>query len=282
MDTEKPAVEEKTKVKAKPRTVSIVIPAHNEEKRIGPTLEAYGKFFSARKKTEKLDYQIIVVINNTKDSTPEIVKKWSKKYKKIKTLNFVQGGKGFALIEGFKESLQNKKNELIGFVDADMATTPEAFYDLIVNLGNDDGIIASRYIPGAYVEPKQSFQRIFVSRIFNLLIRTLFFMPYRDTQCGAKLFTRRAIESIIDDLSLSLWAFDVDLLYNVRKKGFRVREFPTVWSDKAYSTINFSKAGPRMALSIIRLRIINSPFKDFIKVYNKMPEWMKIHHAIRN
>jgi len=264
------------------KSISIVIPIRNEEKRIGPTLEAYGKFFSLKKRKEKLDYEIIVVINNTQDSTPEIVKKWSKKYKKIRALNFEQGGKGFALIEGFKESLKNKKSELIGFVDGDMATTPEAFYDLIVNFGDDDGIIASRYIAGAHVDPKQSFQRIFVSRIFNLLIKTLFLMPYKDTQCGAKIFKREVIESVVNDLSLSLWAFDVDLLYNVRKRCFKVREFPTVWSDKAYSTIKFTKAGPRMALSIIRLRIINSPFKSFIRLYNKMPEWMKIHHAIRN
>src|SRR3989338_2266995 len=246
--------------------ISIVIPADNEEKRIGPTLEAYGKFFSEKKKHEKLDWEIIIVINNTQDKTPEIVKKYSKKYKEIRAIELKQGGKGFAIIEGFKESLKNKKADMIGFADADMATSPEAFYDLAKNIGEYDGIIASRYINGASVRPKQSFQRIIASRIFNMLIFSMFLMPYKDTQCGAKVFTRKAIEQTISSIGLTQWAFDVDLLYNLRKMGFGIKEHPTVWADKEYSKINFMKAGPRMAISIIRLRLINSHIEPLLRL----------------
>ena len=100
-------------------------------------------------------------------------------------------------------------------------------------------------------------------------------MPYRDTQCGAKLFKRKAIESVISNLSMSQWAFDVELLYHLRKKGFVIKEIPTRWSDKEYSKIHFAKAGPFMALSIVRLRLLNSPFKSFVKVYNKMFDYYK-------
>ncbi len=245
--------------------VIIIIPAYNEEKRIGATLEEYGRFFNEEKKTKKIDYKIIVVINNTKDRTEEIVKICQEKNKNIKYLNFKQGGKGFAIIAGFKDALKDKKNNLIGFVDADMATSPQAFYDLINNIKSYDGIIASRYIKYSKVNPKQSLERIFVSRIFNFLIRSLFLMPFADTQCGAKLFKRKTLENITSKLGMTQWAFDVELLYLIRKAGFKIKEYPTIWADKEYSKINFMKAGPRMALSIIRLRLINSIFEQLLK-----------------
>ena len=255
--------------------ISIVIPAYNEEKRIGHTLEEYGKFFSYLKKKKILDSEILIIINNTKDRTEEIVREKQKKYKIIKYLNFKQGGKGFAIMEGFKDALK-RKNDLIGFVDADLATMPPAFYDLVKNIKGYGGLIASRYIAGAKVSPKQSFSRILVSRMFNFLIRVLFLMPYGDTQCGAKVFKRNIIEQTINEFSITQWAFDIDLLYKIRKEKFIVKEFPTIWADKEYSKINFMKAGPRMVMAIIRLRIINSKLKFLIKGYDLLPRWMKI------
>ena len=145
--------------------VAIIIPAHNEEKRIAKTLEAYLFYFENLRKQKLLDYEILVVINNSKDKTLDIVKSFSKKNIRAKYLNLVKGGKGYAVLEGFKEALR-KENDLIGFVDADMATKPEAFYDLIRNLGKNDGAIASRYVKGAIVEPKPTLSRIISSRIF--------------------------------------------------------------------------------------------------------------------
>ena len=259
--------------------VSIIIPAYNEEKRIGETLEEYGKFFSDLKKSGKINSEILIVINNTKDKTEEIVKQKQKKYEIIRYLNFKQGGKGFAITEGFKDALK-RDNELIGFVDADMSTSPKAFYDLIENIGDYDGIIASRYLKGAIVKPKQSIQRIFVSRIFNFLVRILFLMNYRDTQCGAKILKRKTMGGIIGELGITQWAFDIDLLYHVNKKKLKVKEHPTVWADKEYSKINFMKAGPRMALAIIRLRLINSKFRFMVKVYDILPGWIKMHNKV--
>ena len=93
--------------------LSVVIPAYNEEKRIHRTLDSYAKFFSKKVK----DFEIIVVLNNCNDNTLKIVKNF--KNKKIKYLNFKEAiGKGGAILEGFKVA----KGDLIGFVDADMAT----------------------------------------------------------------------------------------------------------------------------------------------------------------
>lgn len=249
--------------------VSIVIPAYNEEKRIGNTLNKYSTYFEELRKCNIADYEIIVVINNTTDNTETIVKEWKKRNSRIRYLSFLKGGKGYAVIEGFKDALK-RDSEIIGFVDADMSTSSEAFYEIIRNIGNADAVIASRYLRGARVEPKPKLRRITASRIYNALIRALFLMPYRDTQCGAKVFKRKVLQAILPELSMSKWAFDVEFIYLTRKKGYFLKEVPSIWSDKEYSKINFAKAGPWMALAIIRLRLINSPFKFIISFYDKI------------
>lgn len=248
--------------------LSIIIPAYNEEKRIEEKLAVYSKYLSNLMKEKKIDYEILVVINATKDKTLEIVKRFSKSNSNIRYLNLEKGGKGYAIIEGFKDALK-RKNDFIGFVDADLATSPEAYYNLLTSTKDADGVIASRYLKSSVVDPKPTIQRIFASRIYNFLLRLLFSLPYRDTQCGAKIFRRAVLEKIIPSLTITQWAIDIDLIYNARKAGFKIKEAPTVWSDRAYSTINFMQAGPWMALAAVRLRLINSPLNFIVKIYDK-------------
>lgn len=256
--------------------IAIIIPAYNEEKRIGRTLEHYGRFFQDLKNKKKLDYEIIVVINNTRDRTEEIVKEAGRRYD-ISWLNFRQGGKGFAIIEGFKEALK-KDFDLIGFVDADMSTIPESFYDLFRKIEKNDGVIASRWLKGSKIKTKQSFFRIITSRSFNILVRSILFLPYKDTQCGAKLFRKKAVKAVINELGITRWAFDIDLLYRLRRKGFKIVEIPTTWNDEGGSKLSMIKVPFQMFSAVIRLRLIYSPFSFVVKLYNKLPEKMKVHN----
>src|SRR3989344_1447865 len=247
----------------------IIMPAYNEEKRIGKTIDSFSSYFENLRRSGVLEYKILIVINKSTDSTESIVKQYQKKNANISYLNLPRKGKGYAVIEGFKYALK-EKSDLIGFVDADLATPPESFYFLIRNMKSLDGTIASRYIKGSVVRPKQLKRRIIASRMFNAVIRAMLVMPYRDTQCGAKLFRREVVKSILPSLAFSQYAFDVDILYNARKKGFIIKEVPTTWSHKGNEKINFLKAGPFMVLSILRLRLLNSPLKVFIRAYDNL------------
>lgn len=260
-------------------SLSIVIPAYNEEKRIGMTLESYSKYFDKISKKDKFSYEILIVINNTSDKTEDIIREYVDKNKNIRYLNLVKGGKGYAIIEGFKDALK-RKNSLIGFVDADMSTSPEAFYDLIENLKDYDGIIGNRWASNSIIPQKQSGLRRLASRIFNFLVKSLFLMNYQDTQCGAKIFKREVIEKIVNKILITQWAFDVNLLYLCKINNFKVIEYPTVWEDKGDSKIKVVKASLKMLFGILRLRIINSPFKDFIRLYDSMPEILKVNHRM--
>jgi len=248
--------------------LSIIIPAHNEEKRISRTLEDYGSFFRKAGK----NVEILIILNACTDKTLDIAKKFNKKYKQIKYLNLKLGGKGYALIEGFKAA----KGDIIGFADADDSTSAAEFYRLTAKIKGYDGVIGSRYLKDSIVQPKQSIGRIVVSRIFNFMIRILFFMNYRDTQCGAKIFKRETIKKVLPNLGITHWAFDVDLLYQMKRNHFKIKEHPTIWKDEAYSKLNFMNAGPSMTLSVIRLRLIYSPFKFMIKAYDLLPQYLKI------
>ena len=254
--------------------VSVVIPTHNEEKRIGVTLENYLKYFLELKKQGFLDFEIIVVLNNCNDNTLEVVEKY--KCPELKILNFKQRGKGFAIIEGFKEALKGNF-ELIGFVDADMATPPNAFYGLIRHIENVDGIIANRWDWRSKIQPKQTITRKITSTGYNTIIRILFFFPFQDTQCGAKLFKREILEKNIHKIVSSQWNFDVALLFCLRNESnARIKAIPTMWSDKVGSKINIRKTPIMMFFSAIRLRIMHSPFKSFLRIYWRLPERWKI------
>jgi glycosyltransferase involved in cell wall biosynthesis len=261
--------------------ISIVVPAYNEEKRIGKMLETYGKFFSEKKKEKEIkDFEILIVINNTKDRTEEIVKQFSKKYREIRHLDFKQGGKGFAITQGFKDALK-RKNKFIGFIDADMSTPPESFYELIKTLEKNrriGGVIANRWDKRSRISPKQNLFRRVISRGYNLVVRTLFLFPYADTQCGAKAFRREVLEGNMDKMISSQWNFDVALLFCLKKEArARIIDIPTVWEDKQASKVNLKRTPMLMLASLIRLRLIHSPFKFIVRFYRRLPARLKIH-----
>tara|TARA_Y100000034_G_scaffold136546_1_gene213751 strand:+ start:2549 stop:3316 length:768 start_codon:yes stop_codon:yes gene_type:complete len=252
--------------------LSIIIPACNEERRLERTIKEYIKHF------KNYDYELIIIPNGCKDKTEEITKKLSKKYSEIKYKIIKEAvGKGEALKEGFRIA----QGDLIGFVDADNSTKEKDFEDLVKNIGKYDCIIASRYIKGSVVKPKQSPGRIIASRMFNLLVRLILGLKIHDTQCGAKLFKKITIKKVLPKLDVTRWAFDVDLLLQAKNQGYKIKEYPTRWEDSTGSGLKLHKAVPEMFLSLTRLRLINSKLKFIIRIYDSLPESIKIHHRLR-
>ncbi len=233
--------------------LSIVIPAYNEENRIGRTLEKYVLFSQKMKKEKNIDTEFPVVLNGCTDNTLSIVRDVQKKYAEIRIIDLKNAGKGFAVAAGFKDAVA-RDNDLIGFVDADMATKPEYFYELAQKINDADGIIASRYMKKSKIFPPRpgikEWGRIIV---YNPIIRLLFGMSYVDFQCGAKLFKRSVIEAIANKLTVRQWAFDVELLHLCKTNHFTIKEIPTVWYDQDDSKFNL-KAGMCMIGRLFALR----------------------------
>ena len=155
------------------------------------------------------------------------------------------------------------------FVDADGATQPPAFDELVKKIGDAGCIIASRWIPGAIVSPKQPLKRRIASRIFNWLVKTLFGVKIHDTQCGAKLCQGSAVKKVLPLLGLTRWAFDVDWLFQLHRCGYSIIETPTVWQDVGGSQLQVGKASTEMFIAIVRLRLLHSPFKFIVTIYDR-------------
>lgn len=242
--------------------LSIVVPAYNEQLRLADMLGRYLSFFSGKYGD---NFEIIVVVNGSTDNTEAVARECAAGAKQaIVRVEPARIGKGGAIMLGFAMA----QGDLIGFVDADGATPPEAFQDLVEHIPGADVIIASRWTRGAVVNPRQPLDRRIASRIFNAMVRLWFGINITDTQCGAKLLTRAAVRAVLPELGLTRWAFDVDLLFQARRKGFVIKEWPTVWNDKAGSRLNVPRASLEMTLAITRLRLLYSPFKWIVKVYD--------------
>ena len=232
----------------------LLIPAYNEERRIEPVLRDYARYF---KEHYHGKFQLVVVLNGCTDNTLGVVQRVGADYPAVTALEFPDPiGKGGALIEGLKLA---PLADLIGYVDADGATPPRAFHDLVKHISEADCVIGSRWLPGAVLHVEQSSRRQFASRVFHLIVQFFFGMNLRDTQCGAKVMRREAVEKVHSTLRIADMAFDINLLYSLEHAGYRILEVPTEWTDKIGTKVRLFGTSLVMFLSVVRIRIIYWP-----------------------
>ncbi|MFN2450540.1 MAG: glycosyltransferase, partial [Candidatus Baltobacteraceae bacterium] len=232
---------------------SLIVPAHNEAARIEPMLRAYAGAFS--------DSEIIVVLNGCTDGTGECVGRLKQEFGNIEYVEIDAAvGKGGAVRAGFLIA----RADVVGFVDADGSTSAHEMRRLFDRLGANDALIASRWIAGATIHRAQPFKRRWASRVFNALIRVFFGLSVRDSQCGAKVFRAHCLRSIMSGVETSNMAFDVDLLYALKRAGVRVIEEPTEWTDVSGTSVRIVPAARAMLRALIRLRLRHAPFVHYV------------------
>lgn len=204
---------------------SLVIPAYNEEKRIGTLFDTINCF----------DGELIVVCDGT-DATADVVERIAQKRADllIRCLRFEKRlGKGGGVIAG----LAAARAPLVGYVDADGSTSLDELKSLFSQLGAYDGVFGSRWVPGSHLQVRQGLLRQLESRGFNLFIRLVFGLDFRDTQCGAKVFKKSAIEAVLPMMVSRGFEFDVELLWRLTGAGYKIREVPIAWQNKGDSRV---------------------------------------------
>lgn len=220
---------------------TIIIPAYNEESRIKSVVLSLSESMPGKK---------ILVVCDGVDRTKAIVKDISVYKPNIRVLTFDERlGKGGAIVEGFKIA----EGDRIGFVDADESVSPIDIEDMFNSLGGRDGIIASRRMKASKILIEQPLKRRIASRIFNIFVRLFFGLPFKDTQCGAKVFKREAIYDILDELETKGFEIDVEILWRLKKKGYDVVEYPIAWKHSDGSKFSLSQS-KNMLISLLKIR----------------------------
>jgi dolichyl-phosphate beta-glucosyltransferase len=229
--------------------MSIILPAYNEENRLGPTLTRIGEYLDTKNWTA----EIIVVDDGSKDRTVDLVKEWMKKDVRIKLVrNPENKGKGFSVRNGMSRATGRYRL----FSDSDLSTPIEELDKLLSYIGGRiDVTIGSRSIVGSDVQVKQVFYRVLMGKIFNLIVRILFHTKMRDTQCGFKLFTREAAEDVFPKAVVNRFGFDVEVLFLAEKLGYKVQEVPVVWINSEESKVSAVRDSIDMFIDLFRIRM---------------------------
>jgi dolichyl-phosphate beta-glucosyltransferase len=226
--------------------LSVVVPAYNEEKRLGSTLDALVTFLTA----QGWDWEVRVIDDGSHDRTCAVVEEWVRKSDKVVLQREVHRGKGGAV----KAGLLAARKAYRFICDADLSMpVAELPRFLPPRLSAFDVAIGSREGHGAR-RIGEPLIRHLTGRVFNFAVQHLAVPGIEDTQCGFKMFTAAAVNAIFPFVSVDGWAFDIEVLCIARAKGLRIVEVPIEWHYRRESQVNLLRDGVGMMKEMLRIR----------------------------
>ena len=227
---------------------SIVIPAYNESARIPGTLRSVVECVRA----SGWPAEIIVVDDGSKDATAEVVRAIAADAPEIRLVqNPGNRGKGYSVRNGLLQAL----GEIVMFTDADLSAPIEEAERLFAAIADGADIaIGSRWLERTRQTIRQPLYRQFFGRCFNGVTRAVMGLPFADTQCGFKAFTRTAAQTVFQLQTIDRWGFDPEILFIALKRGFRIDEVPVSWAHDERSRMSYLKDGLRMLEDIAIVR----------------------------
>jgi glycosyltransferase involved in cell wall biosynthesis len=227
---------------------SIIIPAYNEDARIETTLQKVTAFIAAR----GWDAEVLVVNDGSSDRTIEIVERYARNNPRLRLIeNPSNRGKGYSVRNG----MLHAGGEALLFSDADLSSPIEEAPKLFDALAQGaDVAIGSRWLQTRLQTQRQPLYRQLFGRIFNRMLRTVLGLPFKDTQCGFKAFTRRAAAAIFPLQHIEGWGFDPEVLFLAKRFGFKIAEVPVEWAHREGTRISPLSDGPKMLAEMLRVR----------------------------
>jgi dolichyl-phosphate beta-glucosyltransferase len=237
------------------KTLSLILPAYNEERRLPRTFDLLKEAIAGRVFQGFELKEILVVDDGSKDQTQAVTQSHQKLIPALRCVRVDPNqGKGNAIHAGLRAAT----GEWCLIADADTATPWNQFtklYQYCVTAKPSASIaIGSRDLPESDVRTKQSWLRENMGRTFNLLVRLITQLPFRDTQCGFKLIERSAIQKFLPDLEVKRFAWDVEFLMFARKYGLAMVEVPVTWEHQDASSVNKFKDSIEMLARVIQMR----------------------------
>jgi dolichyl-phosphate beta-glucosyltransferase len=226
--------------------LSVVIPAYNEQARLGDTLTAILEYLDSN----HIHAEVLVVDDGSTDDTSRLASDKLPHHGHV-IKNVENRGKGYSVRRGIKEA----RGRWVLMCDADLSTPIEE-HARLAEIARDrdlDIVIASRGLPESKVEVRQHALRESMGRTFNVIVRSLTGLRLHDTQCGFKLMDRNRVLPIVEKSVIDGFAFDVELLYVAMRFGLSVAEVPAVWRNSPESKVGMVTAPPTMLVEILRV-----------------------------
>ncbi|KAB2965552.1 MAG: glycosyltransferase family 2 protein [Thermoanaerobaculia bacterium] len=225
--------------------LAVVIPAFNEAGRIAPTLERVLAFLERRGEP----FEVVVADDGSTDDTAGAARSFGARGVSVVRLPRNRG-KGAAVRAGVAAT----RAERVLVTDADLSTPIEELPRLESALRDADLAIGSRAVAGATIPVRQPLYRELAGRTFNLLVRLAGVHGVRDTQCGFKLMDGERARSLVGELTVDRFAWDVELIWLARRRGLRVAEVGVEWRNDPASKVRLLRDAARMFADVLRFR----------------------------
>jgi dolichyl-phosphate beta-glucosyltransferase len=227
---------------------SIVIPAYNESQRIVPTLNRVLTYLAE----QGWDAEVVVVNDGSRDDTARVVQGYVERNPIVRLIeNPGNRGKGYSVRNG----MLHARGDLLLFSDADLSSPIEEapkLFDAIA--GGADMAIGSRWLRSELQTERQPLHRQLFGRIFNLALRIILGLQFKDTQCGFKAFSRNAANMIFPLQRIERWGFDPELIFLAKTQGLRIAEVAVKWAHDEHGRINPLRDGLRMFVEVLKIR----------------------------
>jgi len=228
--------------------LSIVIPAYNEEARLGQTLERLLDYLGP----QPYSFEIVVVNDGSADKTAEVARDAALADTRIRLLeNGRNMGKGFTV----KNGVLNAAGRYILFFDADFSTPIESLKDFFPQLESGfDVVIGSRKMKGSIVEVYQHPLRKFMGKVFTALTNIILWMRLSDITCGFKVFSKDCAREVFRRQRIAGWAFDAEILFLAKRFGFKIKEVPVRWRNYSDTKVRLVKDAIQSFIGLIKIR----------------------------
>ncbi len=224
--------------------LSVVIPAFNEGRRLEATLRSIHQYFEGRGRS----FEVLVVDDGSADRTAEVAEGFEGQVYLLRLAK--NRGKGAALRHGVVAS----SGRVVLLTDADLSTPITELERLEPYLEVADIVLGSRAIAGADIKERQSRHRELLGKVFNLFIRCLGVGPIRDSQCGFKVLRGEVARDLFPQLTIDRFAYDVELIFEARRRGLQLAEVGVEWSDAPFSRVRPFRDGMEMVRDVLRMR----------------------------
>jgi len=228
---------------------SFIIPAYNESERLRTSLPKVLDYIRQR----RYSAEVIVVNDGSTDDTAAVVRRFAATHPEVRLLeNPGNRGKGYSVRNG----MLNGHGDILLFTDADLSSPIYETDKLFLAIAEGADIaIGSRWLQRELQTERQPWYRQLYGRLFNFGLKIVLGLPYRDTQCGFKVFSRAAVRTILTRQHIERWGFDPELLFLAAKFKLRTVEVPVEWAHDHRSRINPLRDGVNMGLEMLKIRL---------------------------